>query len=301
MRQLLTIEANGVNLTYLEQGQGTPVVFVHGGFVDHRSWRFQIDPFSKRYRVIAYNRRYAFPNKRTGDRADDTTQNNAEDLLALLNVLGVSEAHFVSVTTGSVIVLHFALRHPEKVKTLVVADPLLTSLMIRNPNSKLELLSFFLRNPARARSLMKVSGVLKAARAALAAGDPKEAASILVGGLQGNDPRFPRKEAEGPRLFDRIPFWIQEMFVDNTGDLNGGPSPSGEHHFTVDDGRKITAPVLLIKTELWKPLNPITDALSKCLPNNEVVTIKGVGGDYGRWVEPYPFNDVVLGFLAKHP
>ena len=47
---------DGVRLTYIERGEGDPVIFVHGGFIDYRSWYFQIRPFSERYRVIAYNR-----------------------------------------------------------------------------------------------------------------------------------------------------------------------------------------------------------------------------------------------------
>ncbi len=32
---------NGADLVYLEQGQGAPVVFVHGAFSDHRAWEGQ--------------------------------------------------------------------------------------------------------------------------------------------------------------------------------------------------------------------------------------------------------------------
>ncbi len=48
----------GTTITYLEQGTGTPVVFVHGAFSDHRTWEPQREPVAKRYRFIAIDQRY---------------------------------------------------------------------------------------------------------------------------------------------------------------------------------------------------------------------------------------------------
>jgi hypothetical protein len=49
---------NGVTLPYLDQGQGAPVVFVHGAFSDHRIWDAQREAIAKRYRYIALDQRY---------------------------------------------------------------------------------------------------------------------------------------------------------------------------------------------------------------------------------------------------
>ena len=65
---LETVFLNGVELQYLDQGSGAPVIFVHGALVDYRRWAAQFDPFAQHYRMIAYSRRYNYPNRtRTHD------------------------------------------------------------------------------------------------------------------------------------------------------------------------------------------------------------------------------------------
>ena len=53
---------DGIRLHYEERGHGAPIVFVHGSLSDYAYWQQQIEPFSVNYRVIAYSRRYNFPN-----------------------------------------------------------------------------------------------------------------------------------------------------------------------------------------------------------------------------------------------
>jgi len=57
-----TIQANGVELHYVEKGTGVAVIFIHGGLDDYRAWDEQVGPFSDHYRAIAYSRRYNHPN-----------------------------------------------------------------------------------------------------------------------------------------------------------------------------------------------------------------------------------------------
>src|SRR5262245_6411945 len=52
------IEVNGVRLSYVEEGSGEPIVFVHGAFSDLRVWEPQREEVAKRYRFIAYTQRY---------------------------------------------------------------------------------------------------------------------------------------------------------------------------------------------------------------------------------------------------
>jgi pimeloyl-ACP methyl ester carboxylesterase len=52
------LQVNGVELCYLEQGIGTPVVFVHGAWMDLRYWEPQRQAIATQYRFIAYTLRY---------------------------------------------------------------------------------------------------------------------------------------------------------------------------------------------------------------------------------------------------
>src|SRR6266478_5471446 len=51
-------KVTGVDLTYLEQGRGAPVVFVHGAFSDYRAWEGQREAVAQSYRYIALTQRY---------------------------------------------------------------------------------------------------------------------------------------------------------------------------------------------------------------------------------------------------
>jgi len=47
------IDVNGTAFTYVEQGQGVPVVLVHGSLGDYRTWSGEMDDFAARYHVVA--------------------------------------------------------------------------------------------------------------------------------------------------------------------------------------------------------------------------------------------------------
>jgi len=99
------MRVNGTVLSYRMAGdQGTPVVFVHGSYGDLDDWRTQVDAFARsNHRVFIYSRRYHPPNPPQDDGQVYSPQLHAEDLAALLPVLGVSPAHVVGETpsTGS--------------------------------------------------------------------------------------------------------------------------------------------------------------------------------------------------------
>jgi len=46
------IRANGVDLSYVSEGSGAPVVFAHGAVADLRYWEPQRAAFAKRFRFI---------------------------------------------------------------------------------------------------------------------------------------------------------------------------------------------------------------------------------------------------------
>jgi pimeloyl-ACP methyl ester carboxylesterase len=52
------LRVNGVDLSYIEQGAGSPVVFVHGAWMDLRYWEPQRHAMATQYRFMAYSLRY---------------------------------------------------------------------------------------------------------------------------------------------------------------------------------------------------------------------------------------------------
>ncbi len=108
-----TVRVNGAELHYIDQGKGVAVLFVHGGLDDYRVWQPQMAAFSQRYRVVAYSRRYNYPNPRVTPRTDYSARVDADDLAALIRKLKLGPAHIVGVSYGAYVALFLAERHPE--------------------------------------------------------------------------------------------------------------------------------------------------------------------------------------------
>jgi pimeloyl-ACP methyl ester carboxylesterase len=109
---LKTVRVNGAELHYVDQGSGVPVVFVHGGLEDYREWHEQVEAFSKRYRAIAYSRRYNYPNLRVVPESRYSPIVDADDLAALIKKLGLAPAHIVGHSYGAYVALFLAASYP---------------------------------------------------------------------------------------------------------------------------------------------------------------------------------------------
>src|SRR5438270_13763304 len=116
------IKVNGVELHLVTQGHGAPLVFVHGGLDDYRMWEGEIAPFARHYRVIAYSRRYNFPNHNSPFVRNYSAAIDAEDLAALIERLKLGPVHLVGHSYGGYAALFVATRHPELVRSLVLAE-----------------------------------------------------------------------------------------------------------------------------------------------------------------------------------
>lgn len=119
---------NGITLHYIEQGRGTPLIFVHGSISDGRYWNEQVGEFAKHYRVIAYSRRYNFPNTNPS-RSGYSAIADADDLSALIRRLRLGKVDVVGHSYGGLTALFLAVRHPEQVRKIVLAEPPAVSLL----------------------------------------------------------------------------------------------------------------------------------------------------------------------------
>ena len=112
---------DGTSLAFEDTGSGTPVVFVHEFAGDLRSWEPQVRHLSRRYRCITYNAR-GFPPSDVPDDTGAYSQDRArDDILAVLDGLGVERAHVVGLSMGGFATLHFGLAYPDRARSIVVA------------------------------------------------------------------------------------------------------------------------------------------------------------------------------------
>lgn len=166
------VHVNGVDMTYVERGRGEPLILLHGGQGDYRSWEPQVEAFSGRFRVISYSRRYNYPNDNpiTADYRSAFT--DADDLAALIRHLGLGSVHLVGISAGALAALVLAIEKPEMVRTLVLAEPPVHSWARNDPSGQMLYKEF-------------MKAIWIPAGAAFKAGDDQGAMRILVDGFGG--------------------------------------------------------------------------------------------------------------------
>lgn len=120
----------GTEISYLEQGSGEPVVFVHGSLSDHRIWENQRPAVSSRYRYIALDMRYFGTLPWPDDAVHFSPQQHTADLAAFIEALGMGPAHLVGRSYGSAIALATAVHHPHLVRSLFLNEPPVPSLVV---------------------------------------------------------------------------------------------------------------------------------------------------------------------------
>jgi pimeloyl-ACP methyl ester carboxylesterase len=112
---------DGVKLYYEEVGVGLPIVFVHEFAGDHRSYEPQMRHFARRYRCIAFNARGYPPSDIPANPASYSQDHARDDILAILDGLGLAQAHIAGISMGGFATLHFGLKYPSRARSLVVA------------------------------------------------------------------------------------------------------------------------------------------------------------------------------------
>ena len=112
----------GARLFYIDTGgSGVPVVFLHPATGSVRVWEYQIPAFTAAgYRVIAFDRRGW--GRTVVDPQGPQPGTAAEDLLALLDSLGIQRAHIVGSAAGGFVAFDFALSFPQRLRSLIVAN-----------------------------------------------------------------------------------------------------------------------------------------------------------------------------------
>ena len=112
----------GARIFYRDTGgNGVPVILLHAATGSSRVWEYQIPAFAAAgYRVIAFDRRGWGRTEINSAQSQPGTA--ADDLLGLLDQLGLDQVHVVGTAAGGFVALDFALSYPQRVRSLVVAN-----------------------------------------------------------------------------------------------------------------------------------------------------------------------------------
>lgn len=109
------IDVDGGSLFYEVAGTGDTLILIHDGLLHRVIWDEQFSVFSKRYRVIRYDRR-GYGNSPKPDKP----YSNVDDLLKLFDSLKIKHAGLIGMSSGGGLAVDFTLAHPTKVSSLVL-------------------------------------------------------------------------------------------------------------------------------------------------------------------------------------
>lgn len=115
------------NMHYVDEGEGEPVIFVHGTPTWSFLWRQQIKPLSRHYRCIAPDHLGFGLSDKPTDFAY-TPEAHANNLEYLIEHLQLKNITLVVHDFGGPIGLSYALKHPENIKNLVILNTWMWSL-----------------------------------------------------------------------------------------------------------------------------------------------------------------------------
>jgi pimeloyl-ACP methyl ester carboxylesterase len=183
------VRVDGATLFCMEAGSGDPLVLVHGGWIDHRSWQFVVPELAGFLHVVAYDRRGHSHSRRAGDGPRSVHE---DDLAALITAFGLASAHVAGSSYGASIVLGLAARRPDLVRSVIAHEPPLLGNGVVDGNAELQ-------------------PMLRAAQAQLQA----VACQVRASDTRGGAARFIDEVTLGPGMWDQLPEQLRQTMVDN--------------------------------------------------------------------------------------
>ena len=269
---------NGIELHYVELGKGQAVVFVHGSLSDGSFWNPQLRPFAESYHVIAYSRRYNQPNVNQPLPAYSAV-GDADDLAGLIKKLHLGRVHVIGHSYGAYTALFLAVRHPELVRSLVIAEAPAVSLLGDLPGEQAEL--------GKATLADIRQGMEEPMVAAFRKGDRDAGVAAFINYLS-NDPKGWEKWPEQARQ-DTLKNAHEWDVMLTEGELF--PDLKSE------EVKKIKAPTLLLSgAKTFEFLKLIDEELGRLLPDNHRIVLPDAT-HHLFYEQPEKCRKVIIEFL----
>ncbi len=270
-----TFDVKDAKLAFEEKGAGDLLLLVHGAVGDYRSWENVIGLLASQYRVITYSRRWHYPATLNGNGVNYTHDCHVADLIELITKNANGPVRLLGHSYGASVCAVVAAQRPDLVRSLVLAEPSLFSLLMTSPMGAIALAQ-------TAGTLMHITPLVRK-------GQPERALTEFLKGVIG------------PAGLERLPERARAVMFDNVHTLE--PMLNGMtagNSFTAKTAGSIAAPALIVEGELTTKLFQLTmKALAGAIPNAQRAVVPGVG--HGLHLEnPELFSRVALEFFARH-
>ena len=259
-------ELNGSTLAYSDRGNGLPLVFIHGFPLCRKMWRPQAETLSKAgCRIITPDLRgFGERGLAAGIASMDVY---ADDIVALLDYLGIDKAIVGGMSMGGYLLLNLLKRYPER-----VAAPIFIATKAGGDDDAGKARRTALSEASRTEGILPVA---KAFRTILFA---------------------PATMTDNPELVDEVCGWIDAS--DPRGAAAALIAMRDRKDFVPLLG-SITKPALVICGDQDQAV-PIehSQIIAEGLPDAELCILHG-GGHMVNLEQPEGFNKAVLDFLAR--
>jgi pimeloyl-ACP methyl ester carboxylesterase len=269
------LRVNGVELSYIDQGAGTPVVFVHGAWMDLRYWEPQRQAVATQYRFIAYSLRYhgTAPWPDAGQHYSYAT--HAADLAAFIRQLHAGPVHLVGLSSGGRLVTMVTLAHPDLVRSLTVLEPPIDELLVDRPETQ---------------SVRDAWGQAFAPiRTAAQAGEAIQAATLF----------FELAHSQGAGTFEIQPEAFRQMVLDNARTVPLQLAARRPPALSCATFGGVQAPTLVVRgAQTPHYLALISEVIVECMPGSRLVVIPQATHLMSHQ-NPAAFNEALLCFLAQ--
>jgi pimeloyl-ACP methyl ester carboxylesterase len=268
------IEVNGIPMSYVDDGRGEPVVFVHGAAGDLRVWEPIREAVADRYRFVATTLRYFGTGEWPDEGERFSVATHADDVAAFIAALGLGPVHLVGWSYGGNVATAVALEHPDRVRSLILFEPAISSMVKEGEAGDAA-------REAQARMFAPVS-------AAVDGGDAEKAAILLIegvfqlppGGFAGQPPEVQAIQLDNARTM--LPLWAADL-AGVTCDMLG----------TLDK------PTLIVHGTDSNAYWPhIAETMRECLPRAEVTAQPKVNHD-GPVRDPAGLAAIIKDFVAR--